>query len=75
VLYYTYVIHRRKDIFGEDAEEFRPERWAEARPDWGYLPFNAGPRICVGRTCSTLIPGSLVVQQLTSSFCRTIRAD
>jgi cytochrome P450 len=39
-----------------DAELFRPERWNEELPmhqnptnaKWGYLPFNGGPRICLG---------------------------
>jgi cytochrome P450 len=51
----TYAMHRRKDFFGEDAEEFRPERWEKLRPTWEYLPFNGGPRICIGRECSFLI--------------------
>ncbi len=43
-------MHRRKDIFGPDADEFKPERWeSDLRPGWGYLPFNGGPRICVGQ--------------------------
>ncbi|KAJ9657674.1 hypothetical protein H2201_008080 [Coniosporium apollinis] len=46
-----YAIHRRKDIHGEDAEEFKPERWADDsfRPKWGYLPFLGGGRICPGQ--------------------------
>jgi len=39
-----------------DAELFRPERWDEQMAlsqnetdsKWGYLPFNGGPRICLG---------------------------
>jgi hypothetical protein len=39
-----------------DAETFRPERWEAALPmhqdstktKWGYLPFNGGPRACLG---------------------------
>lgn len=50
-------MHRRKDLYGEDAEQFRPERWEEDLPlfqdditaAWGYLPFNGGPRVCLGR--------------------------
>ena len=32
VRFSTYATHRRKDLFGEDAETFRPERWEDARP-------------------------------------------
>ena len=51
----VYTMHRRKDLYGEDAEVFRPERWLDEdgkkglRPGWEYLPFNGGPRICLGR--------------------------
>lgn len=31
VRYLPWVMHRRKDIFGEDADEFRPERWEGLR--------------------------------------------
>ena len=56
VAYPVYTMHRRPDFFGLDAELFRPERWDEPMPlnddsvnaKWGYLPFNGGPRICLG---------------------------
>lgn len=51
-----YTMHRRKDLYGEDAESFIPERWLDQgeekkglRVGWEYLPFNGGPRICIGR--------------------------
>ena len=44
-----YAVQRRKDYYGEDADEFRPERWETLRPGWEYLPFNGGPRICLGQ--------------------------
>ena len=44
-----YPMHRHKDIFGEDADEFKPERWATLRPGWNFLPFSGGPRVCIGR--------------------------
>ncbi|EUC26959.1 hypothetical protein COCCADRAFT_112912 [Bipolaris zeicola 26-R-13] len=49
VTYSVYVMQRRKDIFGEDADEFKPERWETIRPGWAYLPFNGGPRVCLGQ--------------------------
>lgn len=42
-------MHRREDIFGDEPEEFRPERWDGLRPGYAFLPFNGGPRICLGR--------------------------
>ena len=57
VAYSVYALHRRPDLYGMDAELFRPERWDEDMPvlhdktnaAWGYLPFNGGPRSCLGR--------------------------
>jgi len=50
VAYSVYAMHRRTDFYGPDAHTFRPERWEEnARRGWEYLPFNGGPRICLGR--------------------------
>ena len=30
----VFAMHRRKDLYGEDAEEFKPERWETIRPGW-----------------------------------------
>lgn len=49
VIYNLHAIHRRPDIYGADSHEFRPERWDGLRPGWGFIPFNGGPRICLGR--------------------------
>jgi cytochrome P450 len=34
VNYTVYAMHRRKDLYGQDAEEFCPERWESLRPSW-----------------------------------------
>ncbi|KAL2263627.1 hypothetical protein VTK26DRAFT_5890 [Humicola hyalothermophila] len=51
VRFSTYSLHRNKDIFGPDADEFRPERWESPhlRVGWEYIPFSGGPRICLGQ--------------------------
>ncbi|KAL3427594.1 cytochrome p450 family protein [Phlyctema vagabunda] len=45
----TYVLHRRQDIWGEDADEFRPSRWEGRKLGWEFIPFSGGPRICLGQ--------------------------
>ncbi|CCX31620.1 Similar to Cytochrome P450 52A1; acc. no. P10615 [Pyronema omphalodes CBS 100304] len=50
IAYSALVMQRRKDIFGPDADEFRPERWRNWSPKpWTFIPFNGGPRICIGQ--------------------------
>ena len=58
LIYSALLTQRRKDLWGEDAEEFVPERWID--PDrmkdltadpFRFFPFNAGPRICPGQVC------------------------
>lgn len=49
------VIHYDKEAFGQDAENYRPERWLSSNKeelknmDKHLLTFGAGTRICVGK--------------------------
>lgn len=47
-----YVMFRRHDIWGDDGDEFRPERWEGRKIGPEFVPFSAGPRICIGRKFS-----------------------
>jgi cytochrome P450 len=69
VAYNVYAMHRRADFYGEDADEFRPERWESGKlqPRWEYLPFNGGPRICVGQQYA-LTEVSYVTVRLAQEF-------
>lgn len=56
VVYSAYVMHRWKPFWGPDALEFDPDRFIDERlskyltPNpFIFLPFNAGPRICLGQ--------------------------
>ncbi|KAI8625465.1 cytochrome P450 [Xylariaceae sp. FL1651] len=69
--YCVYAMHRRKDIYGEDAEEFRPERWEGDElkniHNYAYLPFNGGPRICLGQEFA-LLEASYTVARMLQIF-------
>ncbi|KAK1434760.1 hypothetical protein QVD17_00510 [Tagetes erecta] len=61
VTYHTYAMGRMKSVWGEDAGEFRPERWLEKAEEGGgmvvcrsenqykFPVFHGGPRICLGK--------------------------
>ncbi|KAI0029775.1 cytochrome P450 [Vararia minispora EC-137] len=55
LLYSVLVMHRRTDLWGPDALTFDPERFLDDRVryltanNFIFLPFNAGPRICLGQ--------------------------
>ncbi|KAJ6722784.1 CYTOCHROME P450 FAMILY 704 SUBFAMILY A POLYPEPTIDE 1 [Salix koriyanagi] len=54
-LYYmAYAMGRMPYIWGEDAEDFRPERWLnngvfQPESPFKFIAFHAGPRICLGK--------------------------
>ncbi|RPB20422.1 cytochrome P450 [Terfezia boudieri ATCC MYA-4762] len=67
-------MHRRKDLYGDDAAEFRPERWGEDKKGqglrtigWGYLPFHGGPRTCMGQQ-RALNEGSYILARIAQTF-------
>ncbi|TVY75855.1 Cytochrome P450 monooxygenase lepH [Lachnellula suecica] len=42
-----FALHRRAEVYGKDAEAFRPSRWDELKiGTWDFLPFIGGPRVC-----------------------------
>ncbi|KAJ3824548.1 cytochrome P450 monooxygenase pc-1 [Lentinula raphanica] len=52
----VFMMHRRTDLWGPDAEVFDPDRFLDDRlktylapRPFIFLPFNAGPRICLGQ--------------------------
>jgi cytochrome P450 len=48
-----YVLHRHPALW-EDPEGFDPERFASEPPRGAYLPFGAGPRMCIGNAFATM---------------------
>ncbi|KAL2834236.1 cytochrome P450 [Aspergillus cavernicola] len=64
VVYSPFVTQRRKDIWGEDADDFNPDRWVDRRVGWEYFPFNGGPRVCLGQQFALTEAGYVLVRLL-----------
>ncbi|PMD38765.1 putative cytochrome P450 alkane hydroxylase [Hyaloscypha variabilis F] len=65
VAYSVYHMHRRKDLYSPDPLAFRPERWDGselANIGWGYLPFNGGPRLCLGKDFGLMLASCGIVR-------------
>ena len=52
----AYTVHHSTEIWGADADEFRPERWEKVteRQKAAFIPFSYGPRSCVGRNVAEM---------------------
>lgn len=67
----AWVIHRRPEIFGEDVDVYRPERWLHASPEQlksmnaTMFQFGAGARTCIGKNLSLM-----EIYKLVPSFLR-----
>ncbi|KAI9364956.1 cytochrome P450 [Zopfochytrium polystomum] len=62
-----YALGRNKKVWGEDAREFRPERWLEMQhvpSAYAYNVFNAGPRVCLGKNFAEIEVVFVVVELL-----------
>jgi len=73
VMWTTWAMGRSKNIWGEDADDFRPERWlidvkdGEAQTlrimgafEWPV--FNGGPRSCLGKRMAELLAVYVIVE-------------
>ncbi|KAL4884817.1 cytochrome P450 [Aspergillus karnatakaensis] len=69
VAYSTYAMQRRVDLYPPtsagfaDPSIFSPERWEKWSPrPWHYIPFNGGPRICIGQNFALAEMGYTIVR-------------
>ncbi|KAF8985719.1 cytochrome P450 [Cyathus striatus] len=82
VPYSVMMMHTRKDLWGPDAEEFDPERFLDDRlkkyllPNpFIFLPFNGGPRICIGQQFAYNQISYLLIRILQSFSSFTLCPD
>lgn len=59
-----YCLHQDKDIWGPDADVFRPERWDGLKPFWNFIPFGGGPRTCPAQQLVTTEAAYITVRMM-----------
>lgn len=75
----AWVIHRRPEIFGDDVDAYRPERWIEAEKEKRkemeatMFQFGMGARTCIGKNISLmeiykLVPSFLMRFEVCCTF-------
>jgi cytochrome P450 len=70
-----WMTHRDKRWYGDDAEQFRPERWdndlAKRLPRCAYFPFVDGPRVCIGSHFA-MMEAILILASVASRYRLTL---
>ncbi|KAL2472242.1 Cytochrome [Abeliophyllum distichum] len=66
------MVHRNPEYWGEDVNEFKPDRFAEGvlkatKGKTAYFPFGWGPRVCIGQNFA-LLEGKVMMANILRTF-------
>jgi cytochrome P450 monooxygenase len=63
----TWCVQHDRDLWGDDVEEFKPDRWIGRQPRWEFVPFLGGPRKCPAQQ-QVLTHAVYILVRLTQRF-------
>lgn len=70
IVWCLWAINRSPNLYGEDAHEFRPERWLNphghftSKSAFEFPVFNGGPRSCLGKKMAELMGAYLIIKMV-----------
>ena len=66
VIVSPWIVHRHPEIW-QTPDSFLPDRFNDGTPMLGYIPFGAGPRLCIGREMARL-EASLIIEHIAQKW-------
>ncbi|KAG2240476.1 hypothetical protein Bca52824_090618 [Brassica carinata] len=81
IMIFLYALGRMRAVWGEDAMEFKPERWVSQsgclrhEPSFKFLSFNAGARTCPGKQLALTLMKTVVVEIIQNYDINVIKGQ